>query len=96
MKTLKLYTRYFLVKNRLNKRGLVAIKCRVTYNGKRKDFSTGIFINPNHWDLKKQKLLPSPDEQSINLQLDLIKNKINKVFLFLQVNEDDFDIFEYV
>ena len=92
MKTLKLYTRYFLVKNRLNKRGLVAIKCRVTYNGKRKDFSTGIFINPNHWDLKKQKLLPSPDEQNVNLQLDLIKNKINKVFLYLKVNEDNFDI----
>lgn len=39
----------YIVKSRLNSAGKVAIKCRITYNKQRKDFSTGLFINPDYW-----------------------------------------------
>lgn len=93
MTTLKLYIRFILVSNRKNRRGLCPINCRITFNKARKDFSTGSFIDPNHWNSKKQKLLETSDQyETINLQLSLIKNKISKAFLVLQVKEIDFDV----
>ncbi|WP_449400517.1 Arm DNA-binding domain-containing protein [Chryseobacterium wanjuense] len=67
--------------------------CRLTFQGDRKAFSTGLFINPNCWNSKQQKAKPPNDENTfINSQLSLIKNEINQAFLFLQVNEETFDV----
>ncbi|MBE9489305.1 MAG: hypothetical protein IMY67_03335 [Bacteroidetes bacterium] len=56
--------------------------CRLTYLEKRKQFSTGQFVNPNNWKCKQQIVkLPEPDSDIINTQLSLIKTKINRAFL---------------
>ncbi|WP_425287339.1 Arm DNA-binding domain-containing protein [Lutimonas vermicola] len=60
MNTLKLNIRYLVITGRLNKSGLTPIRCRITYNRQRKDFSTGIFINPDHWDPKNKDSLIRP------------------------------------
>ncbi len=78
---------------RLNKSGLAPIRCRLTYNKQRKDFSTGLRVNPDRWDPKKQRLLDQSDqEETTNMQLSLIEHKISKAFLMLQVGEEPFSV----
>ena len=79
--------------NRIRKNGTAPIYCRLTYNGKRKQFATGQFINPKQWYSKYQLAKPPNDENdNINTQLSLIKSKINRAFLLLQVKEEEFDV----
>jgi integrase len=84
---------FLLTKNRLNREGKSVLKCKITYNLTRKEFSTGLFINPTNW-ISKQQLVkpPEPDSEIINSQLSLIKTKINKAFLMLQMKEINFTI----
>ncbi|MCX2678913.1 Arm DNA-binding domain-containing protein [Galbibacter sp. EGI 63066] len=37
---------------RKNKKGETPLIYRITYEGKRKQFATGLFINPDHWHSK--------------------------------------------
>jgi hypothetical protein len=91
MKNIKIL--FIIDKVKCNKLGLAPLRCRITYLGKRKPFSTGLFINPNHWNAPKQKAFPpNPDNDFINTQLSLIKQKINQAFLYLQVQEKNFDV----
>lgn len=78
---------------RKNKKGLVPLVCRLTYEGNRKPFATGLFINPNNW-YSKQQLAKPPNEENtfINNELSLIKNKINQAFLMLQIQGSNFTI----
>ena len=93
MTTRKLKILFVISKSRINKKGLVPVVCRIIYLGKRKPFSTGLFINPDYWNSKKQKAIPpNKDNDFINTQLSLIKQDINQAFLFLQVNNDRFDV----
>ena len=75
---------YLPIRSRINTNERCAIKCRITYNKKRKEFSTGLLINQTNWN-SKQKLVKTtePDNDYINNQLSLIKTKINKAFLML-------------
>jgi len=89
----KLHIRFIVNKRRLNAAGNTPIKCRLTYNKNRKDFSTGITVNPDHWNPKKQRLLDHSDqEETTNMQLSLIENKISKAFLMLQIGEEPFTV----
>lgn len=82
---------FLISATRINKKGLVPLIYRITYKSQRKDFSTGLFINPNHWDSKLQKVKPPNEENTfINNELSLIKNKINQAFFMLQIKEIDF------
>ncbi len=93
MSTNTIYIRFNLKLKQINKKEQAAIQCRITFNKKRKDFATGLFVIPEHWNSKKQKLLGISDqEEYINIQLSLIKNKINKVFLMLQIKEEPFTV----
>ena len=84
---------FLISATRINKKGLVPLICRITYLGKRKPFSTGLFINPKNWSSAKQQALPLNTENTqINTQLSLIKQEINQAFLFLQVGEKSFDV----
>lgn len=84
---------FLIQRNKINKRGDTPMRCRITYNKQRKDFSTGLFINPNYWDSKKQKLLNKAENYKIvNSQLSLISQKINEAFLLLQLQQDNFDV----
>ncbi|WP_431133677.1 tyrosine-type recombinase/integrase [Psychroserpens mesophilus] len=83
---------FLLASNRSNRNNKCALKCRITYNKKRKEFATGRFVNPSNWNSKQQVAEPpEPDAKLINTQLSLIRTKLNQAFLFLQVNESDFE-----
>lgn len=84
---------FVLDKIKANRLGLAPLRCRITYLGERKPFATGLFVNPKHWDSKSQLAKPpNEDNNFINAELSLIKNKINQAFLFLQVQAIEFDV----
>ncbi|WP_299524905.1 site-specific integrase [uncultured Lutibacter sp.] len=90
---MKITIRFYIDKSKTNKKDKSVIKCRTTYNKNRKEFSTGLFINPSFWDSKHQNAKPPNDENdNINTQLSLIKSKINRAFLFLQIQEENFSV----
>ena len=67
---------FLISATRINKKGLVPLICRITYLGKRKPFSTGLFINPKNWSSAKQQAVPLNTENTqINTQLSLIKQE---------------------
>lgn len=89
----KLNIRYTLSKSRIRQDMKAPLKCRLTFNKVRKEFSTGLFIIPSLWNSKNQKILEnSENENYINTQLSLIRQKLHQAFLFLQVQEIDFDV----
>ncbi len=90
---MKLSILFLIRRNRINTKGVCAIECRITLDSQRKPFSTGVFINPESWNASKQKAFPpNKINNQINTQLSLIKQDINQSFLFLQVQEKDFDV----
>jgi len=88
----KLSILFILPKGKVRRDNKIVIKCRVTYDKNRKEFSTGIFINPDYWDGKSQEVKNSNESNIVNSQLNLIKTKINQVFLYLQVNDTKFTV----
>jgi site-specific recombinase XerD len=93
MNNYKISILFLLNKVKMNKKGLCPIRCRITYQKKRKIFSTGQFINPEHWSSSLQLAKPpNPENKIINMQLSLISQKINEAFLMLQVQPEDFDV----
>ncbi|HEY9170091.1 MAG TPA: site-specific integrase [Lutibacter sp.] len=90
---MKINIRFLLYISKINKMGKCPIRCRITYNKNRNEFSTGLFVNPKYWDSKHQTAKPPNDENDcVNKQLSLIKSKINKAFLMLQVQEGNFTV----
>ena len=89
----KLNLIFIISASKVRKDGRAPINCRITYLEKRKQFSTGLLINPDYWNRTTLEAEP-PNEQNdiLNTQLDLIKTKINQVFLYLQVNNSEFNV----
>lgn len=93
MNNYKLAVLFFLKRNRINKIGKCPIRCRITFLKNRKEFSTGIFINPDHWESGQQKASPPSTENTLlNNKLSLIYQQIDKAFLMLQILPNDFDV----
>jgi len=93
MNNYKISILFLLNKVKINKKGLCSIRCRITYQKKIKIFSTGLFINPEHWNNKQQVAKPpSAENKIINIQLSLISQKINEAFLMIQVLPNEFDV----
>ena len=89
---MKMNIRFLLFKSKTNRTGKCPVKCRITYSKQRKEFSTGLFINPDYWNSKKQKVEPCEDSQYGNQQLSLVKNNLYQAFLFLQVSGHPFTV----
>ena len=90
---MKLNIRLFLTRSKVNASGKCPVRCRITYNKQRKEFSTGLFIYPTYWNSKKQKVLEDAEHSEYaNTQLSLIINKMNQAFLLLQIQESSFTI----
>jgi len=89
----KLNLLFIVSKTRIRKDGKVPLFCRLTYLDKRKQFAIGLFINPKNWNNSLQECEPPSNENNyINSQLNLIKNQINQVFLYLQINNSEFTV----
>ncbi|WP_338839307.1 site-specific integrase [Flavobacterium ginsenosidimutans] len=72
---------FYLKKNEPKKNGNVPIMGRITIDGTPKSFSAKLDINPNNWDLKHGRVLgKSAQALSINLKLDNIRVRINKIY----------------
>ncbi|WP_299159437.1 site-specific integrase [uncultured Eudoraea sp.] len=89
----KLSIRYVISIAKTNKRGLCPISCRLTLNGIRKPFATGLFINPKEWNSKQQKAISISNRGSqINRQLEIITAEISRTYLQLQLAGDEFSV----
>ncbi|NHM06558.1 site-specific integrase [Flavobacterium sp. CYK-4] len=72
--------------NKTNKKGLCPLNCRITINKERKQFTTGLFVNPQYWESKLQKVnLKDANQKFLNTQIQQIKNKINNIALVFQL-----------
>lgn len=72
--------------NKTNQKGLCPLNCRITLHKERKQFTTGLFVNPNHWESKLQKV----NNQDVNFkfnnaQIELIKSRLNNIALIFQL-----------
>lgn len=86
---MKLNILFLLYRAKVNSSGKCPIRCRMTFDKTRKEFSTGLSINPKNWNSKQQLVKPpEPDSDYLNSQISLIKTKINKAFLMLQIKEE--------
>ena len=84
---------FLLQKGKTNKTGLTPLRCRVTIDKQRKQFSTGIFIHSDHWSQEKQKVLEEAENaKTVNSQISLIKQKLGQAFLMVQIQEEPFDV----
>ncbi len=93
MELLKLTIRFIIAKNKTRTDNKAPLFCRLTFNKKRKQFATGLFVSSKSWDSKKQLVKPLEEEYTyINTQLTLIKQKLQQASLLLQVKEDVFDV----
>lgn len=78
---MKINILYLLYKSKINKKGECPISCRITFNKKRKEFSTGLFVNPKYWDRTRQKVLKEAyNSNYTNTQLSLIKQNVSQAF----------------
>jgi integrase/recombinase XerD len=67
------------------------IYCRITLNGKRKQFSTGINVEGSYWNSKSKEVIKTHKSSSVyNSQLENIKSKLQNIFLFFQFQEQSF------
>jgi site-specific recombinase XerD len=84
---------FIINKSKTNSKNLSPLRCRLTYQGKRKLFSVGLFVDSKNWSSKKQKVLSQDPENSyLNKHISLINQKLKEAYLFLQVNEHAFDV----
>jgi integrase len=75
---------------KINQKGLCPLNCRITLNRERKQFTTGLFVNPLNWENKLQKV-NSRDSNYIfiNAQIELIQIKINNIALVFQLQDEN-------
>lgn len=89
----KLLILFVINQAKTNSKGLCPIYCRITLNRERKQFSTGLFVNPNYWESKIQKVNSQETNQKfINNQIEQIQLKINNIVLVLQIQDGDFTL----
>ena len=82
---------FYLNKAKTNQKGVCPIYCRITFLKKRKEFSTGQFVNPKHWNSKSQGVSRKDVNCNYsNAQLSLIAQKLNNTFLKLQLQQVEF------
>ena len=75
---------------KVNQKGLCPLNCRITLNKERKQFTTGLFVNPNYWENKLQKVnTQDPNYKFINAQIEHIQIKINHIALVFQLQGED-------
>lgn len=84
---------FYLNKAKLNKQGYCPIYCRITYLKKRKQFSSGQFVKPEHWQAKEQKVSQvGINGQYINTQLSVLIEKIRKAHLSVQLEKNHYTV----
>lgn len=71
---------------KINQKGLCPLNCRITLNKERRQFATGLFVNPIYWDNKLQKVNSQDvNYKFINAKIKQIQTKINNIALVFQL-----------
>jgi len=72
---------FWIVKNKANKRNEAPIYCRITIDGHRAEFSTGIFIPPINFDIKRHLIKGQSEDIKVkNAILEDVKHKLNRIY----------------
>ena len=96
MKSTTITILFLIQKSKQNKQGKAPIYCRVTFNQERKEFSTGLFIEPHLWDSKSQLAKFFDESDFINDSLTLILHNLRASYLKLKVKAEQFTVSELV
>jgi integrase/recombinase XerD len=82
----KITVLFLLNSSRTNQKGVCPLHCRITLLKERKQFSTGLFINPSYWESKCQKVnIKEANHKYINAQIERIQVKIYNTALVFQL-----------
>ncbi len=93
MKNQKLTILFVIKPSKMNKKGLCPLNVRITYLKKRKEASSGLMVNPVHWNSKQQKFASKSNSgQQVNQQLEITVAAIRKAHLQLQLSEVEFTV----
>ncbi|TAH19311.1 MAG: site-specific integrase [Cytophagales bacterium] len=76
-------TNFWLCKSKKNSQNLCPIYCRVTINGRRTEKSTNIYIAPEEWSSKRQKIISKASEH-LNDRLFNFKVGIEKQLIKIE------------
>ncbi|MVN92675.1 site-specific integrase [Mucilaginibacter aquatilis] len=89
----KLSILLYVYRSKVNGKGLVPVYCRITLNGRRKQFSTGCSLQPMDWDAGKSKYKGlSSEARHINKKLSSIRKAILKAYDDLALKSKHFDV----
>lgn len=89
----KITVLFVIDSNRTNQKGLCPLYCRITLNKERKQFSTGLFVNPSYWVNKHQKVNPQePNHMYINAQIERLQVKIYNIALIFQLQGIEYSL----
>lgn len=84
---------FLIQRNKVNKRGFLPVMCRITFRKERKEFSTGILIQPGWWNNKSQEVKSTVANSNVtNSRLNQIRQKLEKTHLLLEVENLEFDV----
>jgi integrase/recombinase XerD len=89
----KITVLFVLNSSRTNQKGLCPLHCRITLFKERKQFSTGLFVNPIYWNSKCQKVnISEANHKYINAQIERLQVKIFNIALVFQLQEMEYSL----
>ena len=89
----RLFILFYAWNARQNRAGKVPVMIRLTYKGEVKQFSSGMFVNPTHWDATKQRVKGNGDEsKAVNNNLLILQEQINRAYLKMELSGEDFAV----
>jgi hypothetical protein len=84
---------FVLNRAKTNKKELSPLICRMTFNGKRKEFSTGFYVPKNEWNAKFQIITSKTAyAKNINTHLDKIYRGILTTYSEMIVDKEAFTV----
>ena len=70
-------------KNKLNREQAALLQIEVYYRGKRKYFSTNLYLRPNQWDEKRKRIKRHPNALELNKRIQEYLAHIEQIELNL-------------
>src|SRR5690606_9640210 len=79
--------------SKTNQKGLCPLNFRITFNKERKQFSTGLFVNPIYWQNKLQTVKAKDvNADFLNSQTQQILNKIQNIVRVFQLQQEAYTL----
>lgn len=84
---------FVLSKTKMNMRGMCPLICRITYNGKRKEFSTGFLVSESDWNAKLQIVTSKTTySKNINTHLNKMYRDLLSTYSEVVIEKDVFNV----